>query len=212
MSTGLEAQAAPALLCPCARVGRSSRRPLPCSKRALGAASQAPTCTPPSTRAPLRLQEETRLKRDDWANFLVEGSICELLFYNGKVISVDPPQFVDLEIVECPPNVKGNTASGAAWPAPSGGALPRAGMSAVGGDCLLGRGDAGECGVRCRQPALLLVLLLWAALHARPSFCMGWATQCTPLHSLPPPLLPTQVLGPRPPPCPQAPSCRCPPS
>eukprot|EP00983_Pelagomonas_calceolata_P131883 1161819-Pelagomonas_calceolata.AAC.2 len=41
------------------------------------------------------------------------GATCQLLFYNGKVISVDPPTFVDLEIVECPPNVKGNTASGA---------------------------------------------------------------------------------------------------
>lgn len=58
--------------------------------------------------------EETRLKRDpDWANFLLEGAKCELLFFNGKVISVDPPQFVELEITDCPPNVKGNTASGA---------------------------------------------------------------------------------------------------
>jgi elongation factor P len=29
--------------------------------------------------------EETRLPRDDWANFLKEGATCELLFYNGKV-------------------------------------------------------------------------------------------------------------------------------
>ncbi|KAF5838265.1 elongation factor P (EF-P) KOW-like domain-containing protein [Dunaliella salina] len=56
--------------------------------------------------------EETRVKRDDWAEFLLEGATCQLLFYNGKVISVDPPTFVDLEIIECPPNVKGNTASG----------------------------------------------------------------------------------------------------
>jgi hypothetical protein len=57
--------------------------------------------------------EETRVKRDnDWAGFLKEGAVCALLFYNGKVISVDPPQFVDLIVQECPPNVKGNTASG----------------------------------------------------------------------------------------------------
>ena len=53
------------------------------------------------------------MKRDeDWAGFLKEGAVCSLLFYNGKVISVEPPQFVDLIVKECPPNVKGNTASG----------------------------------------------------------------------------------------------------
>lgn len=51
--------------------------------------------------------EETRLKRDDWANFLKEGSTCQLLFYNGKVISVDPPQFVDLK-VSCLPHNRSN--------------------------------------------------------------------------------------------------------
>ena len=28
----------------------------------------------------------------------INHQICELMFYNGKVISVDPPQFVDLEV------------------------------------------------------------------------------------------------------------------
>eukprot|EP00955_Chlamydomonas_euryale_P098142 365125-Chlamydomonas_euryale.AAC.7 len=42
-----------------------------------------------------------------------EGTVCELMFYNGNVISVDPPKSVELEVVDCPPNVKGNTASGA---------------------------------------------------------------------------------------------------
>lgn len=45
---------------------------------------------------------------------LQEGAVCELLFFNGKVISVDPPAFVELAVASCPPNVKGNTASGAA--------------------------------------------------------------------------------------------------
>eukprot|EP00199_Chlamydomonas_sp_CCMP681_P005680 CAMPEP_0119109062 /NCGR_PEP_ID=MMETSP1180-20130426/17060_1 /TAXON_ID=3052 ORGANISM="Chlamydomonas cf sp, Strain CCMP681" /NCGR_SAMPLE_ID=MMETSP1180 /ASSEMBLY_ACC=CAM_ASM_000741 /LENGTH=229 /DNA_ID=CAMNT_0007094771 /DNA_START=11 /DNA_END=700 /DNA_ORIENTATION=- len=56
--------------------------------------------------------EETRLERGDWANFLLEGAVCDMLSFNGKVLSVDPPSFVDLTVVECPPNVKGNTASG----------------------------------------------------------------------------------------------------
>lgn len=56
--------------------------------------------------------EETRLKKDDWAQFLKEGSICTLQYYNGKVIAVEPPSFVDLVITDTPPGVKGNTASG----------------------------------------------------------------------------------------------------
>ncbi len=35
--------------------------------------------------------EETRLKRDeDWAVFLKEGSVCELMFFNGKVTRNKP--------------------------------------------------------------------------------------------------------------------------
>ena len=56
--------------------------------------------------------EETRLPRDEWAKYLKEGTICSLLSYNGKVISVDPPQTVELTVTECPPNVKGNTVQG----------------------------------------------------------------------------------------------------
>lgn len=50
----------------------------------------------------------------DVARFLIQTSIqleCRL-FYNGKVVSVEPPSFVELLVTECPPNVKGNTASG----------------------------------------------------------------------------------------------------
>lgn len=56
--------------------------------------------------------EETRLPKDDWAKYLKEGTTCNLLFYNGKVISVEPPAFMDLLVTETPPGVKGNTASG----------------------------------------------------------------------------------------------------
>jgi hypothetical protein len=56
---------------------------------------------------------------------LQEGATCELLFYNGKVLSVDPPAFVDLEVKECPPNVKGNTASGGAQGGPARASLNR---------------------------------------------------------------------------------------
>jgi hypothetical protein len=32
-----------------------------------------------------------------------------------QVISVEPPNFVELEVVDAPPGVKGNTASGECW-------------------------------------------------------------------------------------------------
>lgn len=56
--------------------------------------------------------EETRLRKDDWAEFIKEGTVCQLMFYNGKCISCDLPLHMDLEVVSCPPGVKGNTASG----------------------------------------------------------------------------------------------------
>lgn len=58
--------------------------------------------------------DETRLKKDeDWAKYLKEGSDVNLLLWKGRVISVDPPTTVELEVVETEPNVKGNTVSGA---------------------------------------------------------------------------------------------------
>lgn len=57
--------------------------------------------------------DETRLKKDeDWARYLKEGSDVNLLLWKGRVISVDPPTTVELEVVETEPNVKGNTVSG----------------------------------------------------------------------------------------------------
>ena len=42
---------------------------------------------------------------------------CELLFWDGKVISVQPPVFVELKIIRSEPGVKGDTVSGATKPA-----------------------------------------------------------------------------------------------
>eukprot|EP00891_Asterochloris_glomerata_P001640 jgi/Astpho2/1640/fgenesh1_pm.00030_%23_4_t len=57
--------------------------------------------------------EETRLRKDDsWAKYMVEGMDVSLLTWNGKVISVDPPPVVELEVVQSDPGAKGNTASG----------------------------------------------------------------------------------------------------
>lgn len=57
--------------------------------------------------------DETRLKRDeDWARYLKEGADVSLLFWNGRVIGVEPPMTVELAITATEPNVKGNTVSG----------------------------------------------------------------------------------------------------
>lgn len=44
--------------------------------------------------------------------FLKEDMIVKILFYQGKPLDVDLPLFVTLKIVETPPGVKGDTASG----------------------------------------------------------------------------------------------------
>jgi hypothetical protein len=62
--------------------------------------------------------EEVRVPRDqDWAQFLREGTDCDLVFYNGEVISVEPPQTMTLKVTVSDPAVKGNTAQGARKPA-----------------------------------------------------------------------------------------------
>lgn len=53
----------------------------------------------------------------DAVNFLVENMDVELLFYQGRVISIELPNHVVLEVVECDPAVKGDTVQGATKPA-----------------------------------------------------------------------------------------------
>lgn len=49
--------------------------------------------------------------------FLVDNMGCSVLFYQGKVINIDLPNHVVLEVTECDPAVKGDTVSGATKPA-----------------------------------------------------------------------------------------------
>ena len=44
-------------------------------------------------------------------NFIPEGQDIEVMFYEGKPVSVFLPPKVDLTVVEAPPNVKGDSAS-----------------------------------------------------------------------------------------------------
>jgi elongation factor P len=45
----------------------------------------------------------------DAKNYLLEQMNCEILFYNGKVVSVQVPNFVTLEITYTEPGLKGDT-------------------------------------------------------------------------------------------------------
>ena len=50
-------------------------------------------------------------------NWLTEEDICKILFWNNSPVSVSPPTFVKLEVIETDPGVKGDTATGGSKPA-----------------------------------------------------------------------------------------------
>ena len=49
--------------------------------------------------------------------YVKEEMICTIKSYKGNVFSVEPPMFVELEIFDAEPGVKGDTATGATKPA-----------------------------------------------------------------------------------------------
>ncbi len=53
----------------------------------------------------------------DTKNWLKEQEKYEVTLYNGAPISVTPPNFVELEVVETDPGLKGDTAQGGSKPA-----------------------------------------------------------------------------------------------
>ena len=53
----------------------------------------------------------------DALKFVKENDVCKICSYNGKVFSVEPPLFVELEITDTEPGFKGDTATGATKPA-----------------------------------------------------------------------------------------------
>jgi elongation factor P len=54
---------------------------------------------------------------DAQLKYLKENMACEGLVHDGKMISVDLPQFVELEVTRTDPGVRGDTAQGASKPA-----------------------------------------------------------------------------------------------
>ncbi len=63
--------------------------------------------------------EQTALTADLVGNakdFLQENSIVTVLFYKGRVVNLDLPTFVTLEVTEAEPGLKGDTASSVTKP------------------------------------------------------------------------------------------------
>ncbi len=52
----------------------------------------------------------------DSLKFVKENVECKISIYDGSVFLVEGPDFVELEVTECEPGVKGNTATGATKP------------------------------------------------------------------------------------------------
>lgn len=50
-------------------------------------------------------------------NYLKEETVYNIINFQGKPISVEPPMFMILEVIETVPGVKGNTAQGGSKPA-----------------------------------------------------------------------------------------------
>lgn len=53
----------------------------------------------------------------DATKYLKENMVINLLMYQGKPIGVDLPNYVELEVTETSPGIKGDTASGGSKPA-----------------------------------------------------------------------------------------------
>lgn len=53
----------------------------------------------------------------DALKFVKENEMCKICSHNGRVFSVEPPLFVELEITDTEPGFRGDTATGATKPA-----------------------------------------------------------------------------------------------
>ena len=53
----------------------------------------------------------------DSLKFVKENDICKILSFKGNVFGIEPPIFVELEVIDTQPGFKGDTATGAAKPA-----------------------------------------------------------------------------------------------
>ncbi len=59
----------------------------------------------------------TKEQMVDALKWLKENMVLSVLFFQGSAINVEPPNFVELEVVETDPGIRGDTASGGGKPA-----------------------------------------------------------------------------------------------
>ena len=52
----------------------------------------------------------------DSLKFVRENDMVKMIAHNGDIFAVEPPMFAELEVIECEPGEKGNTATGATKP------------------------------------------------------------------------------------------------
>lgn len=48
----------------------------------------------------------------DTIDWIIDGMNCDIMFFNGEAITVEPPMIVELKIVDTPPNFKGDSQGG----------------------------------------------------------------------------------------------------
>ena len=61
--------------------------------------------------------ELTKDQVDDKWKFLKDGIKCSMVLFNGNPITFDPPIHVELEVTQCEPGAKGDTATNVTKPA-----------------------------------------------------------------------------------------------
>lgn len=69
----------------------------------------------------MKTYEQMELNKDDVGEesilFLKEETVCTVILCEGKVLTIELPNSIELKIVETAPNEKGNTSSGGTKPA-----------------------------------------------------------------------------------------------
>lgn len=53
----------------------------------------------------------------DGKDYIVENMVISVIYYKGKAVSVQLPNFVELKVVETQPNIRGDTSGGGGKPA-----------------------------------------------------------------------------------------------
>jgi elongation factor P len=54
----------------------------------------------------------TKAQVGDAQKWIIDGMNVEMMFFNGKAITVEPPMTVEMKVVETPPNFKGDSQGG----------------------------------------------------------------------------------------------------